>query len=52
MKTVILPFENEKDFTELQDFIKEGITVHFAKTYEDVFRIVFPTKVEKLSVAN
>lgn len=52
VKTVILPFENEKDFTELQDFIKEGITVHFAKTYEDVFCIVFPTKVEKLSVAN
>ncbi len=41
MKTVILPFENMKDFNELQDFIKEGITVHFASNYEDVFKIIF-----------
>jgi len=37
-----LPFENEKDFTELQNFIKEGVDVHFVKTYDDVFRIIFP----------
>merc|ERR1712150_273807 len=39
---IILPFENEKDFTELQDFVKEDIKVYFAKTYEDVFKIIFP----------
>lgn len=39
---VILPAENEKDYVELQDFIKDGICVHYAKTYEDVFAIVFP----------
>jgi len=42
VKTIILPFENQKDFNELQDFIKEGIQVHFAKNYDDVFKIIFP----------
>ena len=38
---IILPAENEKDYTELQAFIKEGITVYFVRNYEDVFNIVF-----------
>lgn len=42
VKIVILPYENTKDFNELQDFIKEGIEVHFAKNYEDIFKIIFP----------
>jgi ATP-dependent Lon protease len=42
VKTVILPHENQKDFNELQDFIKEGIDIHFAKTYDDVYKIIFP----------
>ena len=42
VKVIILPHENLKDFNELQDFIKEGIQVHFVKNYEDVFKIVFP----------
>ncbi|CAF0941961.1 unnamed protein product [Rotaria sp. Silwood1] len=39
--TVILPFENQKDYNDLQDFIKDGLNVHFAKTYDDVYKIVF-----------
>jgi len=39
--TVILPFENQKDYNDLQDFIKDGLTVHFAKTYDDVYKIIF-----------
>jgi Lon-like ATP-dependent protease len=42
VKTIILPHENQKDFNELQDFIKEGLQVHFAKNYDDVFKIIFP----------
>ena len=38
---IILPNANQKDFEELPDHIKEGITVHFAKTYRDVARVVF-----------
>jgi ATP-dependent Lon protease len=42
--TVILPFENQKDYNDLQDFIKDGLTVHFAKTYDDVYKIIFDDK--------
>lgn len=48
---VILPKANEKDFVELQDYIKEGISVRYADYYEDVFNIVFnePTKPTRAS---
>ncbi|CAF5039404.1 unnamed protein product, partial [Rotaria magnacalcarata] len=39
--TVILPYENQKDYNDLQDFIKDGLIVHFAKTYADVYKIIF-----------
>ncbi|XP_055700250.1 lon protease homolog, mitochondrial isoform X2 [Phlebotomus papatasi] len=39
---IILPDENKKDFTELPDYIKEGLDIHFVDKYEDVFRIAFP----------
>ncbi|CAF0904584.1 unnamed protein product [Rotaria sordida] len=39
--TVILPHENQKDYNDLQDFIKDGLTIHFAKTYDEVYKIVF-----------
>jgi ATP-dependent Lon protease len=38
---IILPNANQKDFDELPDHIKEGVTVHFAKTYKDVVKVVF-----------
>ncbi|XP_052862173.1 lon protease homolog, mitochondrial [Anopheles cruzii] len=38
---IILPDENKKDFTDLPTFITEGLEVHYATTYADVYRIVF-----------
>ena len=38
---IILPHANQKNFEELPDHIKEGITVHFAKTYKDVAKVIF-----------
>lgn len=38
---VILPAENKKDFDDLPTFIKEGLEVHFANHYRDVYNIVF-----------
>ncbi|RKR04220.1 ATP dependent PIM1 peptidase [Kushneria sinocarnis] len=38
---VILPDANRRDFDELPDYLKEGVTVHFAKVYRDVSKIVF-----------
>ena len=38
---LILPQANRRDFEELQDYLREGIAVHFARTYRDVFETVF-----------
>ncbi len=38
---VILPDANRKDFEELPEHIRQGMTVHFAKTYKDVAQAVF-----------
>lgn len=41
-KTLVFPEENEKGFRDLPDYLKEGLEVHFAREYEDVFRVAFP----------
>lgn len=38
---LILPFDNKRDVDELPDYIKEGITFHFAEKYKDVFKVIF-----------
>ena len=38
---VILPDANRRDYEELPDHLKEGMTVHFARRYRDVARVVF-----------
>ena len=44
----VIPFQNKKDYLELEDHIKEPIQVHFARTYKEVFKVAFPgLKVKK-----
>ena len=38
---LILPEENRRDFEKLPDYIRKGITIHFARHYRDVVKIVF-----------
>ncbi|XP_012155650.1 lon protease homolog, mitochondrial isoform X2 [Ceratitis capitata] len=38
---IILPEENKKDFAELPSYITDGLEVHFATTYDDVYKIAF-----------
>lgn len=38
---LILPDANRRDYKELPDYLKEGVTVHFADTYKDVAKVVF-----------
>ncbi|XKH59350.1 endopeptidase La [Halomonas sediminis] len=38
---VILPDANRRDYHELPDYLKEGMTVHFADRYPDVAKVVF-----------
>lgn len=40
---LILPDENRRDFEKLPDYIRKGITIHFAKHYRDVVKVVFKT---------
>ena len=41
---LIVPAENQRDFDELPDYIKAGVTAHFASGYDDVYKRVFPEK--------
>jgi len=38
---LILPHANRRDFEELPDYLREGINVHFARSYREVFEYVF-----------
>ncbi|HCY86511.1 MAG TPA: endopeptidase La [Desulfobacteraceae bacterium] len=41
IKEIILPDGCSSAFKKLPDHIKEGIDFHFAKTYKDVYKVVF-----------
>jgi len=41
VKTVIMPFDNKRDYDELTRAVKTGVKVHFAETYDDVAKVVF-----------
>lgn len=43
---VILPEENKKDYNDLPKYITDGLEVHFATTFEDVYRICFAPQQE------
>ena len=38
VKTLIFPEGNKKDYDELSEDIREGIEVHFVRTYEEVYK--------------
>ncbi|XP_014209904.1 lon protease homolog, mitochondrial isoform X2 [Copidosoma floridanum] len=38
---IILPDENRKDFEDLPKYITDGLEVHFASSYKDIYRICF-----------
>ena len=44
---LILPKANERDFEELEDYIREGLTIHFADYFEDVLAVAFPEEKNK-----
>ena len=44
---LILPEGNRGDYEELPDYLKEGLTVNFAKQYSDVYQVCFGNKLKK-----
>ncbi len=41
LATLIFPEDNRKDFEEIPDYLKEGLTIHFVRTFNDVYNIAF-----------
>lgn len=41
VKDVILPKENQKDFEEIHERAREGLTAHFVSDYGEVFKLLF-----------
>jgi len=52
VKTVVFPKDNQKDWEELEDYLKEGLEVHFADYYKDVFAVAFGQTVEEARKIN
>ncbi|WP_029652334.1 endopeptidase La [Marinobacter daepoensis] len=44
ISNLILPEANRGDYEELPNYLKEGISVNFAKHYNDVFQVCFGNK--------
>lgn len=42
LKVLIFPKDNLRDYEELPDYIRKGMTMHFVEHYDEVFRIAFP----------
>jgi Lon-like ATP-dependent protease len=38
---VILPSQNQRDYDEMPDYLKEGMEVHFAEDYQKVYDVAF-----------
>lgn len=42
LHTLIFPKDNQRDYDELPDYLKEGLDVHFVEHYDEIFHIAFP----------
>ena len=47
ISNLILPEANRGDYEELPEYLKEGLTVNFARHYNDVFQVCFTGKSRK-----
>lgn len=48
IKHLIFPIDNKRDFEELADYVKEGITPHFANYFDDVLEVAFAEAKEEV----
>lgn len=42
LHTIIFPKDNVRDYDELPEYIKKGLTIHFVEDYNEVFALAFP----------
>ncbi|SDW09030.1 endopeptidase La [Marinobacter mobilis] len=45
--TLILPEANQADYDELPEYLREGLEVHFAKHYGEVFQVCFEDQAKR-----
>jgi ATP-dependent Lon protease len=45
---ILLPVDNERDWLEVPDYVREGMNVHFVESFEEVLQHTFPTHAAKL----
>lgn len=41
VSTLLLPRQNEADYSELKEYLRRGLTAHFIDHYDDVYRLAF-----------
>lgn len=46
LKVLLFPKDNIRDYDELPEYIKKGLTIHFVEHYDEVFAIAFPKEEE------
>lgn len=39
--TLLLPRSNEADYSELQEYLRAGLTAHFVDHYDDIYKLAF-----------
>lgn len=44
LKVLIFPKDNLRDYEELPEYIRKGLTVHFVEHYDEVYHIAFPSR--------
>eukprot|EP00931_Biecheleriopsis_adriatica_P046540 TRINITY_DN26741_c0_g1_i2.p1 TRINITY_DN26741_c0_g1~~TRINITY_DN26741_c0_g1_i2.p1 ORF type:complete len:1059 (+),score=282.21 TRINITY_DN26741_c0_g1_i2:49-3177(+) len=44
-RCLVFPQANRRDFEELPEYLREGLEVHFATHYDEVFAVAFPEEV-------
>lgn len=44
LKTLIFPKDNVRDYDELPEHIKKGLTIHFVEHFDEVYSIAFPNR--------
>ncbi len=47
---VLLPHDNRGDYDELPDYLTEGLTAHFVRTFREVFDVVFDNAREEQQI--
>ena len=41
IRTLVLPVDCKRDFDELAGYLKDGLDVHYAREYSDVYQTAF-----------